>query len=145
MRGRHRPAGHGTPARTAPPYQRGARCACGTGVDAAVLARRGFNTWAADGSAEMVAQARARFEREGLAVPVLCSEWAELATATGQRFDAVLCIGYSLCTPRVPGPWLTREAAFAVCSTLMAPSWSTPGIGRISIPTTGSSRLRTRP
>ncbi len=46
--------------------------ACGTGVDAAVLARRGFTVWAADGSA------------------------ADLPAATGERFDVVLCVGNSL-------------------------------------------------
>src|ERR1700739_4802057 len=50
--------------------------ACGTGVDAAVLARRGFTVWAADGSAAMTAGAAARFRREGLAVPVLHCRWA---------------------------------------------------------------------
>lgn len=70
--------------------------ACGTGVDAAVLARRGFRVWAADGSEAMVERACARFEREGLAVPVSRSRWAELPSITDERFDAVLCIGNSL-------------------------------------------------
>jgi len=70
--------------------------ACGTGVDAAVLARRGFTVWAADGSDAMVEGAAARFERDRLAIPVLRSAWAELPEATGERFDVVLCIGNSL-------------------------------------------------
>jgi SAM-dependent methyltransferase len=70
--------------------------ACGTGVDAAVLARRGFSVWAADGSEAMVEGAAARFRRERLAVPVLHSRWADLPAATGERFDVVLCIGNSL-------------------------------------------------
>jgi SAM-dependent methyltransferase len=70
--------------------------ACGTGVDAAVLARRGFTVWAADGSEAMVEGAAARFGRERLAIPVLRSRWADLPAATGERFDAVLCIGNSL-------------------------------------------------
>jgi SAM-dependent methyltransferase len=41
--------------------------ACGTGVDAAVLARRGFTVWAADGSDAMIGGATARFRRERLA------------------------------------------------------------------------------
>jgi protein-L-isoaspartate O-methyltransferase len=45
--------------------------ACGTGVDAAVLARRGFTVWAADGSEAMAEGAAARFRRERLAIPVL--------------------------------------------------------------------------
>jgi glycine/sarcosine N-methyltransferase len=70
--------------------------ACGTGVDAAVLARRGFTVWAADGSEAMAAEAAARFQRERLAIPLLRSTWADLPAATGERFDAVLCVGNSL-------------------------------------------------
>jgi SAM-dependent methyltransferase len=70
--------------------------ACGTGVDAAVLARRGFTVWAADGSAAMVEGAAARFARERLAIPLLHCRWADLPAATGERFDVVLCIGNSL-------------------------------------------------
>jgi SAM-dependent methyltransferase len=70
--------------------------ACGTGVDAAVLARRGFTVWAADGSEAMAEEAAARFQRERLAIPLLHSRWADLPTATGERFDVVLCVGNSL-------------------------------------------------
>jgi SAM-dependent methyltransferase len=70
--------------------------ACGTGVDAAVLARRGFTVWAADGSAAMVEGAAARFRRQRLAIPLMHCSWADLPTATGERFDVVLCVGNSL-------------------------------------------------
>ncbi len=70
--------------------------ACGTGVDAAALARRGFTVRAADASETMVEGAAARFRRERLAVPVLRSRWADLPAATGERFDVVLCAGNSL-------------------------------------------------
>ena len=70
--------------------------ACGTGIDAAVLARRGFTVWAADGSEAMIEGAAARFRREQLAIPVLRSAWADLPAATGERFDVVLCLGNSL-------------------------------------------------
>jgi glycine/sarcosine N-methyltransferase len=70
--------------------------ACGTGVDAAVLARRGFTVWAADGSEAMAGAAAARFQRERLAIPVLSSRWADLPAAASERFDAVLCVGNSL-------------------------------------------------
>src|SRR5499427_3096569 len=70
--------------------------ACGTGVDAAALARRGFTVWASDGSAAMAEGAAARFRREGLAIPVLRSTWADLPAATDERFDVVLCVGNSL-------------------------------------------------
>jgi SAM-dependent methyltransferase len=70
--------------------------ACGTGVDAAVLARRGFTVWAADGSAAMVEGAAGRFRRERLAIPLMHCRWADLPAATGERFDVVLCVGNSL-------------------------------------------------
>jgi SAM-dependent methyltransferase len=70
--------------------------ACGTGVDAAVLARRGFTVWASDGSEAMTEAAAARFRRERLAIPLLRSTWADLPAATGERFDVVLCLGNSL-------------------------------------------------
>jgi len=70
--------------------------ACGTGVDAAALARRGFTVWAADASGAMVEGAAARFRHERLAIPLLHSRWADLPAATGERFDVVLCLGNSL-------------------------------------------------
>jgi SAM-dependent methyltransferase len=70
--------------------------ACGTGVDAAVLARRGLRVRAADGSEAMVEAAAARFRREGLAIPVQRCLWADLPAAIGERFDVVLCTGNAL-------------------------------------------------
>jgi glycine/sarcosine N-methyltransferase len=70
--------------------------ACGTGIDAAVLARRGFNVRAADGSEAMVEAAAARFRREGLAIPLRRCSWADLPAAMGERFDVVLCTGNAL-------------------------------------------------
>jgi len=57
--------------------------ACGTGIDAAVLARGGFTVRAADGSDAMAEGAAARFRRERLAIPLLRSRWADLPAATG--------------------------------------------------------------
>jgi glycine/sarcosine N-methyltransferase len=70
--------------------------ACGTGIDAAALARRGFSVWAADASEAMTEQAAARFRREGLAIPLLRCRWEDLPAATGERFDVVLCAGNAL-------------------------------------------------
>ena len=70
--------------------------ACGTGIDAAVLARRGFAVWAADESDAMAEGAAARFRRERLAIPLLRSRWPDLPAATGERFDVVLCTGNAL-------------------------------------------------
>ena len=70
--------------------------ACGTGIDAAVLAHRGFHVQAADGSEAMVGVAAARFRREGVAIPVQRCLWADLPAAIGERFDVVLCTGNAL-------------------------------------------------
>jgi glycine/sarcosine N-methyltransferase len=70
--------------------------ACGTGVDAAVLARRGFNVRAADGSETMVEVAAERFRREGLAIPLQRCLWADLPATIEERFDVVLCTGNAL-------------------------------------------------
>ena len=70
--------------------------ACGTGVNAAALARRGYRVWAADGSSAMAAVAAARFRSEHLDIPVVRSLWADLPAVVGERFDVVLCIGNSL-------------------------------------------------
>jgi glycine/sarcosine N-methyltransferase len=70
--------------------------ACGTGIDAAVLARRGFTVRATDGSEAMVGVAAARFGREGLAIPVRQCLWADLPAAIDERFDVVLCTGNAL-------------------------------------------------
>jgi glycine/sarcosine N-methyltransferase len=70
--------------------------ACGTGVNAAALARRGYRVWAADGSSAMAAVAAARFRSEQLDIPLVHSMWVDLPAVVGERFDLVLCIGNSL-------------------------------------------------
>jgi glycine/sarcosine N-methyltransferase len=70
--------------------------ACGAGIDAAVLAHRGFSVQAADGSQAMVEVAAARFRREGLAVTARQCLWEDLPAAVGERFDVVLCTGNAL-------------------------------------------------
>ena len=70
--------------------------ACGTGVNAAALARRGYRVSAADGSSAMAAVAAARFRSEQLEIPLVVSLWADLPAVVGERFDVVLCIGNSL-------------------------------------------------
>jgi SAM-dependent methyltransferase len=69
---------------------------CGTGINAAALARRGFDVWATDGSEAMIEQAAARFRRERLAIPVWPCLWADLPGTLAERFDVVLCVGNSL-------------------------------------------------
>jgi SAM-dependent methyltransferase len=69
---------------------------CGTGINAAVLARCGFDVWATDGSEAMTEQAAARFRREQLTIPLRRSLWADLPVTLAERFDVVLCVGNSL-------------------------------------------------
>ncbi len=69
---------------------------CGTGIDAAVLARRGSRASCADASPAMVRHARTRFAREELAVTAVQAEWAKLPEQMTERFDVALCIGNSL-------------------------------------------------
>jgi SAM-dependent methyltransferase len=70
--------------------------ACGTGVDAVALARRGFQVRATDGSEAMVQAATARFRREGLAIAVRQCLWTDLPGTIDERFDVVLCTGNAL-------------------------------------------------
>lgn len=70
--------------------------ACGTGHNAAALARRGYRVRATDGSDAMVTMAAARFQHERLEIPVERCLWADLPAVVGERFDIVLCIGNSL-------------------------------------------------
>jgi SAM-dependent methyltransferase len=70
--------------------------ACGTGSNAAALARRGYQVRATDGSGAMVAMAAARFRREHLEIPLARCLWADLPAVVDERFDVVLCIGNSL-------------------------------------------------
>ena len=69
---------------------------CGTGINAAVLARRGFDVSATDGSEAMIGQAAARFRREKLTIPLRRCLWADLPSTIAERFDVVLCVGNSL-------------------------------------------------
>src|SRR5579863_9704825 len=64
--------------------------ACGTGINAAALARRGYRVWASDGSSAMAAVAAARFQSEQLEIPLVQSMWADLPAVVCERFDVVL-------------------------------------------------------
>ena len=71
--------------------------ACGIGVDAACLARRGLLVTAADASAAMVEHARRRLAELGPRHRALVSSWADLpAHVEPDTFDAVFCVGNSI-------------------------------------------------
>lgn len=73
----------------------------GSGFHAAQLRKAGFDVAACDGSPTMVERARANFERLGLHVPLYQSDWSDLQRLQRDHrlapFDAVLCLGSSLC------------------------------------------------
>jgi glycine/sarcosine N-methyltransferase len=81
---------------TLPPGARVLDSACGIGADAMALARSGFNVTASDGSAGMVAEARRRFQRSGLAIDVTQSRWQDLPQLVPGPFELVLCLGNSM-------------------------------------------------
>ncbi len=69
--------------------------ACGTGFHSIVLARDGFDVWACDGAATMVARTQANAAKAGVTlVDQLVSDWRELPSRFGEdRFDALICLG----------------------------------------------------
>src|SRR2546429_3485796 len=69
---------------------------CGTGINAAALARRGFDVWATDGGEAMIKQAAARVRREQLEIPVRRCLWADLPRTLAERFAILRCVGNSL-------------------------------------------------
>jgi glycine/sarcosine N-methyltransferase len=70
---------------------------CGSGFHSVQLRRAGFDVTACDGSPTMVRQAKANFASRGLDIPILCRDWRTLDPRWLGTFDAVLCLGSSLC------------------------------------------------
>lgn len=94
--------------------------ACGIGVDAAALLRRGFDVSASDASESMVAVARDRLHDLG-ADPerVIASAWVDLPDHfEPASFDAVFCIGNSIAHARDASAMI---AAFEAFRSLLAP------------------------
>lgn len=73
----------------------------GSGFHAAQLRKACFDVAACDGSPTMVERAKVNFDRLGLDIPLYQSDWADLELLRRQhalgQFDAVLCLGSSLC------------------------------------------------
>ncbi|MCF7530730.1 class I SAM-dependent methyltransferase [Pseudomonas petrae] len=82
--------------------------ATGSGFHAAQLHNAGFDVTACDGSPTMVDRARRNFDRLGVGVPVHRYDWQALDPRVLGKFDAVLCLGSSLCH------LFDREARIAV-------------------------------
>lgn len=69
----------------------------GSGFHAVSLKMAGFEVYASDGSPDMVARARKNFASHAVEIPSVVCDWAELTLALWGQFDAVLCLGSSLC------------------------------------------------
>lgn len=69
----------------------------GSGFHAVQLRQAGFQVVANDGSPNMVKKAKANLAIRGLDIPVTCRDWRDLCPGQQGRFDAVLCLGNSLC------------------------------------------------
>lgn len=90
--------------------------ACGTGMHAIALARRGYGCAGADLSTAMVAKARENADAAGVAVDFRAAGFGALAQAFGaRRFDAVLCLGNSLPHVLTGDELVTALADFAAC------------------------------
>lgn len=88
--------------------------ACGVGVDAAVLVRRGLRVTIADASASMLCQAADRLAAEGIQVDAVHSRWDELPTRVpAGAFDAILCSGNSIGHVRDEAEMITVFESFA--------------------------------
>ena len=70
--------------------------ACGTGLFALALARRGLGVAGADISAGMLDRARSAAEDADLRVQWVHAPMQELAAQLDEKYDAVLCMGNSL-------------------------------------------------
>jgi SAM-dependent methyltransferase len=94
--------------------------ACGIGVDAAALLRRGFDVTASDASEEMAGAARQRLRAAGAdGTRVVTSAWADLPTSFEPgSFDAIFCIGNSIA--HAPDA-SAAIAAFEAFRSLLAP------------------------
>ena len=69
----------------------------GTGFHAVQLRRAGFDVVACDGSPSMFERAKVNFARRGLDIPLLCLDWHRFDPRLLGTFDAVVCLGSSLC------------------------------------------------
>lgn len=88
--------------------------ACGIGVDAAALHRRGHRIVAADASPAMTTATRARLAGAGAHDPeVVTAEWTDLPGRLGiDRFDTVLCVGNSFAHAESDAAAVAALAAF---------------------------------
>jgi SAM-dependent methyltransferase len=71
-------------------------CACGTGLAALALARRGYEVLGTDVSGSMVMRARGHAAEQHLQVPFEVCAWESLPATVQKPVDLVVCLGNSL-------------------------------------------------
>ncbi|WLH70337.1 bifunctional 2-polyprenyl-6-hydroxyphenol methylase/3-demethylubiquinol 3-O-methyltransferase UbiG [Pseudomonas sp. FP2309] len=69
----------------------------GSGFHAVQLKQAGFDVVATDGSSTMLTKARANFRQRGLDIQSHYRDWLSLDPQELGQFDAVVCLGSSLC------------------------------------------------
>ena len=89
--------------------------ACGTGMHALALARRGYEAVGADLSLGMVERARANALAAGVDARFDVAGFGQLGARVGTGFDAVLCLGNSLPHLLAPADLEAALADFAAC------------------------------
>ncbi len=71
-------------------------CACGTGLAALALARRGYEVLGTDASSNMVMRARGHAAERNLPVPFEVCAWEFLPATIQKPVDLVICLGNAL-------------------------------------------------
>jgi glycine/sarcosine N-methyltransferase len=89
--------------------------ACGTGMHAIALARRGYQAVGTDLSAGMIERARTNAAKAEVDVRFEVAGFGELGTRVGAGFDAVLCLGNSLPHLLAPADLAAVLGDFTTC------------------------------
>lgn len=89
--------------------------ACGTGMHAIELTRRGYEAVGADASGGMIERARANAAAAGADVRFEVAGFGDLFRRVGGGFDAVLCLGNSLPHILTPEGLHAALSDFAAC------------------------------
>jgi glycine/sarcosine N-methyltransferase len=89
--------------------------ACGTGMHAIALAKRGYDVVGVDLSAKMIEHARANAAAEGVEVRFLTGGFVHLHGSVRAGFDALLCLGNSLPHVLTPGDLAAALSDFGAC------------------------------
>jgi SAM-dependent methyltransferase len=71
-------------------------CACGTGLSALALARRGYQVLGTDASSNMVKRASGHAAERNLPVPFEVCAWESLPASIQEPVDLVICFGNAL-------------------------------------------------